>query len=93
MATTSSTRRVQRVRHELKRRELQVRRVENVSRHFRRVVLGGEALADFVSASFDDHVKLFLDLGGAEPVDIPAAGAVGRHQTVWLLDTEAAALL
>jgi len=68
MAKTSSTRRVQRVRHELKRRELQVRRVETLSRHFRRVVLGGEALADFVSASFDDHVKVLLDLGGAEPV-------------------------
>ena len=68
MATTSSPRRVQRVRHELKRRELEVRRVENVSRHFRSVVLGGEALADFVSASFDDHVKVLLELGGAEPV-------------------------
>jgi NADPH-dependent ferric siderophore reductase len=34
----------------------------------RRIVFGGEALADFVSASFDDHVKLSFDDGGAEPV-------------------------
>ncbi|MDI3315064.1 MAG: 6-phosphogluconolactonase [Mycobacterium sp.] len=30
-------------------------------------------------------------LGGADPVSIPAAGAVGREKTVWLLDTAAAA--
>ena len=30
-------------------------------------------------------------LGGAEPVDIPAAGARGRERTLWLLDTDAAA--
>lgn len=62
-----STRRVQRVRHELKRRDLQVLRVESPSPHFRRITLGGEDLAGFVSASFDDHVKLFLG-DGPEPV-------------------------
>ena len=30
-------------------------------------------------------------LGGAEPVDIPAAGAQGRERTLWLLDGAAAA--
>ncbi|MER5390191.1 6-phosphogluconolactonase [Saccharopolyspora sp. NPDC002686] len=30
-------------------------------------------------------------LGGAKPVDIPAAGARGRDRTLWLLDSEAAA--
>ena len=68
MTEVLSTRRVQRVRHELKRRELQVLRVENLSPHFRRIVFAGEALADFVSASFDDHVKLILDAGGGAPV-------------------------
>ncbi|MEO6792796.1 MAG: 6-phosphogluconolactonase [Mycobacterium sp.] len=29
-------------------------------------------------------------IGGADPVSIPAAGAIGREQTVWLLDTDAA---
>jgi 6-phosphogluconolactonase len=32
-------------------------------------------------------------VGGADPVSIPAAGAVGREQTVWFLDDEAAAKL
>jgi NADPH-dependent ferric siderophore reductase len=66
-------RRVQRVRHEIKRRDLTVVRVNAISPHFRSITLGGESLADFVSASFDDHVKLFLDETpagglGAEPV-------------------------
>ncbi len=64
----TSTRRVQRVRHELKRRDLQVVRVQALSPHVRSITLQGDTLADFVSASFDDHVKLMLDLGGTEPV-------------------------
>jgi len=61
--------RVQRVRHELKRRTLNVQRVETLSPHVRSVTLGGEALADFVSLSFDDHIKLLLPATeGAEPV-------------------------
>ncbi|MGH3560289.1 MAG: 6-phosphogluconolactonase, partial [Mycobacterium sp.] len=32
-------------------------------------------------------------LGGAAPFAIPAAGAVGREKTLWLLDDEAAAKL
>ncbi len=32
-------------------------------------------------------------VGGADPVSIPAAGAVGREHTVWFLDNEAAAKL
>jgi 6-phosphogluconolactonase len=32
-------------------------------------------------------------MGGAEPVSIPAAGAVGLETTLWLLDEEAAAKL
>lgn len=59
---------VQRVRHELKRRDLQVRRVETVSPHFRRVTFGGQSLDGFISASFDDHVKFLLEAGGAAPV-------------------------
>lgn len=60
--------RVQRVRHEIKRRELQVLSVESPTPHFRRVTLGGESLADFISASFDDHVKLIFDTSGEQPV-------------------------
>lgn len=68
MSTQISTSRVQRVRHELKRRDLRVLRVEAISPHFRSVTFGGEALAGFVSASFDDHLKFMLDADGPEPV-------------------------
>jgi len=65
--STLGARRVQRVRHEIKRRELQVARVARISPHFQRVTFAGEALADFISASFDDHVKLILADGQGEP--------------------------
>lgn len=64
----TSRRRVERVRHELKRCELQVLRVADVTPHLRAITFGGDSLADFASASFDDHVKLILDLGGEAPV-------------------------
>jgi NADPH-dependent ferric siderophore reductase len=59
--------RVQRVRHELKFRDLEVKRVEQLSPHMVAVTLGGESLADFTSPSFDDHVKVFFDTGSDEP--------------------------
>jgi NADPH-dependent ferric siderophore reductase len=65
---TNPARRVQRVRHELKRRELDVVRVETISPHFRSITLGGAALAGFISASFDDHLKLMLHTDGPSPV-------------------------
>lgn len=68
MNTDLSTRRVQRVRHEIKRRELQVVRVEFVTPHFRSVTFAGDALEGFTSASFDDHVKFMLDADGPAPV-------------------------
>lgn len=32
-------------------------------------------------------------IGGADPISVPAAGAIGRERTIWLLDAEAAAKL
>lgn len=58
---TAPASRVHRVRHELKRREVQVLRVETLTPHFRSITFHGEALSDFVSDSFDDHVKFMLD--------------------------------
>lgn len=52
---------VQRVRHELKLRDLVVARIERLSPGFLAVTFTGEALADFTSLSFDDHVKLMFD--------------------------------
>ena len=69
MTSSPPSRRVQRVRHELRRRDLRVLRVATLSPHVRSVTFGGSELAGFVSASFDDHVKLMLDgAAGAEPV-------------------------
>jgi NADPH-dependent ferric siderophore reductase len=69
MTVSTSARRVERVRHELKRRDVQVARVEQLSPHFRRITFTGDALRDFTSLSFDDHVKLFFAPAddGAEP--------------------------
>ena len=47
------------------------------------LVVSGEAKADAVAAA----------IGGAEPADVPAAGAVGRDGTIWLLDNSAASKL
>ncbi len=63
---TSPARRVQRVRHETRRRTLQVKRVEDLSPGLRRITLAGDELAGFVSASFDDHVKLIFDAGDGQ---------------------------
>ena len=65
MTTVSLPRRIERVRHELRRRELVVRRVEPVSPGMVAVVFGGDALEGFTSLSFDDHVKLIVDDGPA----------------------------
>lgn len=64
----TDTPRVQRVRHELKKRTLQVQRVERLSPLFQRVTLTGESLADFVSAAHDDHVKIMLPDATGETV-------------------------
>lgn len=55
-----SRHRIERVRHELKRRLLTVKRVAHITPRMVRVTLTGEDLAGFVSAGFDDHIKLFL---------------------------------
>jgi 6-phosphogluconolactonase len=47
------------------------------------LLVSGSAKAEAVAAA----------VNGADPVDVPAAGAVGRERTVWLLDAEAAAKL
>lgn len=61
----SVARRVERVRHVLQFRDVQVARVEPIAPDFVRVVFSGESLADFVSQGFDDHVKFILARPGA----------------------------
>lgn len=52
---------VQRVRHELHIRDVEVHRVERLGDAFARIIFRGDALAQFVSASFDDHIKFMFD--------------------------------
>lgn len=47
------------------------------------LVVSGDTKAEAVAAA----------IGGADPVDVPAAGAVGQERTVWLLDEAAASKL
>jgi NADPH-dependent ferric siderophore reductase len=52
---------VQRVRHELKLRDLEVAGIDTLSPGFLGITFKGEALADFTSLGFDDHVKIIFD--------------------------------
>jgi NADPH-dependent ferric siderophore reductase len=55
------------VRHELKLRDLTVARIEPLGPGFVAITFTGEALADFTSLSFDDHVKfMFADDDGTQ---------------------------
>ncbi|QGZ57292.1 siderophore-interacting protein [Paraburkholderia acidiphila] len=67
---------VVRVRHPLKFRLLRVARVTALSPSLVRVTLTGD-LGDFVSASFDDHVKVFFPAAGEEKPVVPTLGPDG----------------
>jgi NADPH-dependent ferric siderophore reductase len=60
-----------RVRHETKRRMLQVRDVSRITPKMARIVVGGDDLAGFVSAAHDDHVKLFFAPPGEQKPVFP----------------------
>ena len=65
MKVLSGARRVERVRHELLRRDVEVLRVTALGANFVSVDFGAESLASFVSLGFDDHVKfMFSDENG-----------------------------
>ena len=51
---------LERIRHELKKRMLEVQTVERLTPSMVRVVLKGDELADFISLAPDDHMKLFV---------------------------------
>lgn len=67
-----------RVRHEPRRRSLQVQRIESIAAHMLRITLGGD-LDGFTSLGFDDHVKLFFP-EAANPAD-PEAKVPSRDYT------------
>jgi NADPH-dependent ferric siderophore reductase len=51
---------IERIRHELKRRDLVVVAKQHVTPAMLRITLSGEAAADFVSLAPDDHIKIFI---------------------------------
>lgn len=59
--------RIERIRHELKRRTLRVEGSDRPTPHMLQLTLAGDDLADFVSLGFDDHVKLVLPTASGEP--------------------------
>jgi NADPH-dependent ferric siderophore reductase len=78
-----------RVRHEPRRRQLEVQRVATLTPHMIRVTLGGD-LDGFTSLGFDDHVKVFFPDGPA-----PAGGEqpmAGRDYTPRRYDAAAGTL-
>lgn len=74
-STTDLT--VRRVRHPIKVRLLQVRRTQLLSPHQLLITLGGPDLADFVTASFDNHVKLMWAPDGLGVPELPTVGPEG----------------
>ena len=67
---------VERVRHELKFRVAKVVRNERVTPLMARVTFTDPSFAEFPSAAYDDHVKLWFVPDGAEPV-VPVPGPNG----------------
>lgn len=65
---SSTSRRVERVRFEPRRRALQVAAVERIGDGFVAVTFAGQDLEDFTSLSFDDHVKFMLPAADGERV-------------------------
>jgi NADPH-dependent ferric siderophore reductase len=68
MNTNSPQRRVQRVRHELRRRNVHIHSIERLDDGFVSITFHGEDLVDFNSASFDDHIKFIFTNAAGETV-------------------------
>lgn len=68
---------IERVRHPIKMRLLTVKRIHELSPSMRRITLTGDDLEAFLSASFDDHVKLILPEVQGEKPHLPVVGEDG----------------
>lgn len=69
--STPETTPIQRVRHPFRARHVQLLARESISPGFIRLTLGGAELHGFISAGFDDHVKLILPQAGLERPRLP----------------------
>ncbi|QPT40878.1 siderophore-interacting protein [Oligella ureolytica] len=70
---------VERVRHPIKMRLLTVKRISELSPSMRRITLTGPDLPEFLSASFDDHIKLILPAVQGEKPNMPVVGEHGMQ--------------
>lgn len=75
VAPSLAPHRIERVRHETKRRLLTVDRVTHVTPNMIRVTFKGEDLEGFLSASYDDHIKLFFPRPGETAPVVTAPGS------------------
>lgn len=71
IAATAAHLAIERIRHPIQARHLQVVRRIQVSPGFVRLTLAGPELAGFASAGFDDHLKLILPQAGQERPSLP----------------------
>ncbi|MGE0190327.1 MAG: siderophore-interacting protein [Steroidobacteraceae bacterium] len=87
----STNRGIERIRHQARTRVLTVKRVKQITPHMVCVTLTGD-LQGFISASYDDHVKLFFPApGSVDPIlpqqqsgshaAIPSPTPIGRDYT------------
>jgi NADPH-dependent ferric siderophore reductase len=79
LQASAGPRSVQRVRHVLKLRRVTVRAVRRLSPHIASITFAGDDLRDFVSASFDDHVKLMLPPSPGQALVLPVLQADGTR--------------
>lgn len=70
----------QRVRNELRFRQLTVTAKTNVADSFWRIEFGGEDLAGFISPGFDDHIKVFFPDASSGTLHLPE---VTEDGVVW----------
>ena len=69
----------QKRQHPIKMRLLQVKRITSLSPSIRRITLSGDDLNGFLSASFEDHIKLFLPDSPGEKPHMPVLGEKGME--------------
>lgn len=62
-ATPETLPRIERIRHELRRRQLTVLSVVSLTPNMIRITLGGDELDDFTSLSAGDHIKIIVPDG------------------------------
>lgn len=68
---------VQKLSHPIKLRRLTVKRITELTPSLRRITLTGDDLEGFLSASFDDHVKLIVPVAAGQEPNMPTLGEKG----------------